>query len=77
MCLVDDEDLPVDGAKRCLVNGHQLVRRQQNVKLDTHVLLHTKRLAAAADCTLLKRELVLSALYTNKYTQPVVKLKYF
>lgn len=65
MCFVDDEDLPVDGAERSLVDSHQLVGRQQHVKLDAHVLLHAKRLAAAADCTLLERELMLPVLDTD------------
>jgi len=67
MSLVNDEYFPVDGAERRLVDGDELVGRQQHVEFHAHVLLHAKRLVAAADCTLLKRELMLSALHKNTH----------
>ena len=63
MSLVNNKYLPVDRTECRLINCHQLIRRQQHVKLHAHVLLHTKRLVAATDCTFLKWKLVLSAAY--------------
>jgi len=62
MSFINYEYFPVDRAQRSLVDRHQLVWRQQYVKLHAYVFLHPRRLVATTDCTFFKRELMLSVL---------------
>ena len=58
--LVNDEDLPADGAERGRVHAHHLVRGQQHVELDLAAGAELGGHLAAADRLRVERELVLA-----------------
>ena len=69
MRLVDDQHSPVDGREGGHVVAHELVRRQEDVKLWLVAVAHATRACGAREATLAVRKLALSAPQEDKYPQ--------